>query len=51
MQSQEVICVDARGVPPALTRKTANDSVRQIYAEVRKRRTAMLLTLETCIHR
>ena len=38
MQSQEVICVDVRGVPVALTRKTANDSVDEIYAEVRKRR-------------
>jgi len=36
------------GFPLALTRKTASDSVRQIYAEVRKRRAIMRLPFQTC---
>jgi hypothetical protein len=49
MQSQEVICVDARGVPLALTGNSAGDSVGQIYAEVRKRRAMTRLLFQTCI--
>jgi len=48
MQSEEVICVDARWGPPALTRKTASDNVGQIYAEVRKRRAITRLRFQTC---
>ena len=39
-----------RPLPP-LTGKNASGSVAQIYAEVRKRRTGTLLTIENCIHR
>jgi len=48
MQSWEVICVDARWVPLALTRNSPSDSVGQIYAEVRKRRAIMQLPFQTC---
>jgi hypothetical protein len=34
-----------------LTAKNASGTVAQIYAEVRKRRAATLLVIETCIHR
>jgi hypothetical protein len=50
MPSQEVIYVDSREVPLALTRKTASDSVDQIYAEVRKRQAITRLPFQTCTH-